>query len=349
MSLNKQKDINKLPLFFILGRPRSGTTLLASLFDAHPNVMLPFECPLIINLYTRYGRKTEWTTKDLMDFHAIIIEQRKIDSWRLDTEALKEALLKYVGTYSFETIVKVLYMQFNSFFDKKDIQIIGDKNPVYSIYPAKLIELFPNAKFIHLSRDYRDNILSIKKVDFEAPITALLAYRWRIAGKRIQKVEKKHPASFYTLKYEDLVAAPEQHLKKLYTFLGVEYDGSVLEFYKFKDKLLSSFNREHVERYHSSLLNPITADKVYAWRKTMPKLDVKMADAVVGKLAEEMGYERNSNARIPGLISLVWICYGWFAYRLRFLVDRLPFAVKIRMRNKGPLLAVKFNKYILGK
>ncbi|MEA3446048.1 MAG: sulfotransferase [Bacteroidota bacterium] len=347
MKIDKLSDI---PFFFILGRPRSGTTLLASLFDAHPNVMLPFECPLIINLYRKYYKKKHWDKKSLLEFYADVVDQRKFESWRVDSEKLKNDLLACEGEAGFEDLIKVVYLNFNSFFPKKDILLFGDKNPVYSIYPKQLLKIFPDAKFIHLSRDYRDNILSIKKVDFEAPITALLAYRWRFATKRMLCAEQKYPKKFYKIKYEDLVSNPSEELKKICYFLGIPYKKDVLEFHKKKDELFENFDREHIERYHSSLLRPITNDKIYAWKKNMKPADIKIADKVVGVCGEKAGYERkNKKPTLPGLLSLVWINYGWLAYLLRFLVDILPFKLKMISRNKGPLLAVMFNKYILKK
>ncbi|NQU34666.1 MAG: sulfotransferase [Bacteroidetes bacterium] len=50
------EQLNKIPFFFVVGRPRSGTTLLRTLFDAHPNVSFPPECQFIINLYPKYGK-----------------------------------------------------------------------------------------------------------------------------------------------------------------------------------------------------------------------------------------------------------------------------------------------------
>ncbi len=61
----KQKGI---PIFFVVGRPRSGTTLLRTLFDAHPNVLVPPECQFIINLYPKYGKVTNWSKKNLESF-----------------------------------------------------------------------------------------------------------------------------------------------------------------------------------------------------------------------------------------------------------------------------------------
>jgi hypothetical protein len=42
---------SQIPVFFIIGRPRTGTTLLQSLLDAHPNVVIPWECQFVLNLY----------------------------------------------------------------------------------------------------------------------------------------------------------------------------------------------------------------------------------------------------------------------------------------------------------
>ena len=343
-------DISNIPMFFILGRPRSGTTLLASLFDAHPNVVLPFECPLIINIHSKYSKITNWNEDLIREFSHDVYNQRKFTGWRLSEKEIFDHLINYSGGNSFETIIKALYIKFNSFFDKSEIQIIGDKNPVYSIYPEKLLKLFPSAKFIHLTRDYRDNILSIKKVDFEAPITALLAFRWRFAEKTIYKAKIKFPDSFYSIRYEDLVRNPQKYLMDICVFLGINYDKSVLEFYKKKDELINDFGRDEIEKYHSSLLKPISSDKIFGWKTIMVQKDVKIADRIVGKYAEINGYMRKSvKGSFPGVIPLFWICYGYFSYFQRFIVDVLPFKMKMRIRNRGPLLAVIFNKYFIKK
>lgn len=48
-------NIADTPFIFIVGRPRSGTTLLRTLYDAHPNVNIPPECQFVVNLYGKYG------------------------------------------------------------------------------------------------------------------------------------------------------------------------------------------------------------------------------------------------------------------------------------------------------
>lgn len=59
---------SKIPVFFILGRLRSGTSLLRTLFDAHPNVMIPPEYPQFFYLYARYKDKKQWSQAEIRDF-----------------------------------------------------------------------------------------------------------------------------------------------------------------------------------------------------------------------------------------------------------------------------------------
>ncbi len=179
-----------------------------------------------------------------MQFFSNVISQRKFDSWNVDKKKLLNDLLLCEGKINFEELIKVVYASFPSFFDKDEIKIIGDKNPIYSIYPSRLVKLFPNAKFIHLNRDYRDNILSIKKVDFEAPFTGLLAWRWRYSAKLIEKTKQKNQEKFLTLRYEDLVSDPEKELKQLCSFLGISYQANVLQYHEKAKELFNDQKRE---------------------------------------------------------------------------------------------------------
>jgi hypothetical protein len=54
---------DRIPFFFILGRPRSGTTLIRTLFDAHPNVKIPPEFPFIPLLARRFRNVKEWDAR----------------------------------------------------------------------------------------------------------------------------------------------------------------------------------------------------------------------------------------------------------------------------------------------
>ena len=119
--------------------------------------------------------------------------------------------------------------------------MIGDKNPSYSLFIHRIHKLFPEAKIIHITRDYRDNYISLVKVNFEVPIVPLVIYRWKFAYKRMQKLKKKFPGLIYSVKYEDLASEPEAQFRDICQFLGIDYDPSVMSFYQKKSTVEKAY------------------------------------------------------------------------------------------------------------
>jgi len=344
------KNPENIPIFFIIGRPRSGTYLLRNLFDAHPNVIIPTECPMIVNLYPKWGKVTEWNQKSLKRFVEDVFLHRDFQKWSIDKEEVSKEILSYEGHYSYQTLIKVIYSKFQSAFPKGDILLLGDKNPVYSTNTEKLLKIFPEAKYIHLTRDYRDNLVSIQKVDFEAPYTPLIAYRWRFSAKKIHRLKKKHAENFFSMRYEDLVAEPEKNMKQLCNFLGIPYDERVFGFYKKQQAAFANHPEQEVEKYHQSLTNPINTKKIGVWKDQLKTKDVKMTDTVVGQYAEINGYQRIYHRdlewiriqSIPGRV------YGRMSYLFADFLDLLPFRWRLKVKEAGSILAFAYNK-VFGK
>lgn len=341
---NSLAAIQSLPFFFIIGRPRSGTTLFRTLFDAHSRVCIPVESPLIINLEKRYGKKTQWSPKDLMAFYQDLMDQHLFSTWKLDHEALKADLLDCAGSCSFTDLVRLVYARYQSFYPKSDLQLFGDKNPVYSMYVKKLMHLFPEAKFLHITRDYRDNYLSIEKVDFEAPIPALIAYRWKHAWQRMARLKKMAPERFYTIRYEDLVAAPEVEMKSICAFLGLEFESAMLDFYQAKEKSNAFYTRAATEKYHSSLMHPVDTSKVEKWRRELVPEKIMMMDYVVGQVADQAGYKRQYGrfSMALRLRALLPVTYGRLLFMAMRLGDTLPYAWRMAMVKRMPLLVKSY-------
>lgn len=337
----KANDIKSAPFFFIIGRPRSGTTLLRTLFDAHPNVSIPLEAPVIKHLSDKYKNVNPWDKKKLDEFYNDTIKIWKFNSWTIDLKKLEHDILSLKGQITFQDLIKVVYLNYISFFEKENIEIIGDKNPSYSTCTRKIFKIFPDSKYIHLTRDPRDNVLSILKVDFEAPLIPLIAYRWRYSAKRIARLKQDHPESFYTIKYEDFVQNPNIYLKEMCNFLSVEYSETMLRFYEKKDEVMAKVTEEKFIKYHSSLFNPINADKIYGWKEQMKDKDVRLIDLVVGKYAKIQGYNQkyNSFSILNYLQVIPGVVYGRLSYIITIFIDLIPFNLRMKIRNKGSLLA----------
>lgn len=341
MELQHTEIEKNVPIFFIVGRPRSGTTLLRTLFDAHPNVIVPPECQFIINLYPKYGKVTSWTEKKLENFYKELNQQWLFDLWPLDKEELYKNLMQCKGKNDYASICKLVYREYQSVFDHDSINAIGDKNPGYTIYTEKLLKIFPEAKFIHILRDYRDNFISIRNVDFELPFISLTTAKWKIFLKRFRKAAKQQPGTHLEMRYEDLAARPEEKFKELCSFLDIPFSSTPFEFYKKGDEARKMYPKEILDKYQSSLFKKISTDKIGLWKKQLSNVEIKSADATAGKYAEMAGYERKHTKTsiwiklriMPGLclaslLSITTRIVDTFPYKIRnFILIKAPWVM----------------------
>lgn len=337
------EKLDKIPFFFILGRPRSGTTLLRTLFDAHPNVQIPPECKFILDLYPKYGKKTNWSEKELEGFYQDLIRQWRFNIWTIDREKLKAGLMACAGKTSYSMICKVVYHHYQSFYEKKEILWFGDKNPGYTIYTERLLKIFPDAKFIQILRDYRDNYVSVKDVDFELPVPSLVATKWKLFYKNVRRAAGKNPERYLTIRYEDLVDDPEKQMKPVCAFLGIDYRPEMLEFHRKEDEIFKVYPKAFVMRFHANLVNKINKSRSGIWKEKLSRNEIRLADMAVGKIAEEAGYQRQFDrfGFLLYLQALPGITLAHVLAVLTVIIDKFPYNARMLILNRGPIAVAK--------
>jgi len=353
--MKKIPDIEKIastPMFFILGRPRTGSTLLRTLFDAHPQVIIPQEWPMLLLLHFQFEKVKYWDKQKLEEFYQALFQPLRIPFWSIrnwpgiDLELLHKNILLCEGEQALETLLKVVYFHYNSFFEKKEIVLIGDKNPAISNHPELLAKLFPTAKFIHLVRDYRDNLVSLLEVDFEMPNVTLLTYRWKYSYRVIEKAAAIHPDRFFKIRYEDLVKQPESQFGQLCSFLRIQEDVSIFSFHTRKEELEHSFPPEILQRYFSSLMQPIDERKVGVYKQKLTAKQIRIADLVAGKTAEQAGYQREFTRF--SVFSYLWVApailYTKGLYLIGKMVKILPYKWMLWLINKPSVIVGIYTK-----
>ena len=328
-------DIDSINFFFILGRPRSGTTLLNLVLAAHPNLQVSFETKLIIELYFKFRKVKKWKDTKLLELYNFVFSLPRVKYIDIDKQKLKKDLLNIGENANLSRLIKIVYLNIDTHYKKEKIIWIGDKTPNYSIqkhYYKIFKELFPSTKVVHLVRDYRDHYLSVQKVDFKFKQRAMIAYRWMYSYNIISNEFKGN--SYFYIRHEDLVSKPEKYLTQICNFLGVEYKPEILEFYKIKDIVADKITNDSFDKLHSRLLQPITDKYINGWKTKMDKSIVKDMDAIVGDYAEKLGYEREFKTKPSkflmsdlkfwiGSIALLTEIADKFPYRLRKMLNYL--------------------------
>jgi Sulfotransferase family len=148
------------PPVFVVGCPRSGTTLLRLMLDAHPDLSIPPEShfiPLVWRVRDRYetsgGFDGEKMARDV--FRGI-----RFRDWSLpESEVLDE-----LGRVAPSDLAGSIACFFCAYAGRNGKERWGDKTPGYSMELPLLASLFPDARFVHLIRDGRDVALSLMEV-----------------------------------------------------------------------------------------------------------------------------------------------------------------------------------------
>lgn len=288
-------EVINTPFFFIIGRPRSGTTLLRHLFDAHPNVIIPSECNYILALSGKYKHQKKFGRKILEHFLDDLKQTKSFDTLSMNDELLKKNVFSVPENITYPELCKIVHATYASIHEKKEILLIGDKNPAYSSENfTKVFSLFPDAKYIHLIRDYRDQATSLLKAKFKSLSPAFIALTWKASLKTINRCKQKFPQSFFTLRYEDFVREPQKYFGDLCSFLQIPNDAAVFNFNDKKETYINYQPGINYETHHKSLFQPINEKRVGIWKDFLKGPELAIAEKIAGNIAKEYGYHKSS-------------------------------------------------------
>ncbi|MBV9265468.1 MAG: sulfotransferase [Acidobacteriaceae bacterium] len=280
------------PFLFLLGSPRSGTTLLKRIVDAHPLIAV---VPEIRWLATVYARRENLTTDGLVT-PAFLDQLHKFGRFAALPIARRELEPYYARPVPYAEFMTML---FDRYGEQYGCALVAHKNAVPGVSNdiGTLHALWPQAKIVHLIRDGRDVCLSVLDWRIRDRVARLfpcwaqspvmntaLWWEWQIRAARISAVGL--PNTIYReLRYEFLVHEPERACRELCDFIGVPYSDRMLRFYEERDP-----NKPAKQAWV-----PITPGR-RDWRKTMTAEQLDAFEAVAGDLLEELGYERGAQS-----------------------------------------------------
>ncbi len=342
------EHISKLPFFFILGRPRSGTTLLRTLLDVHPNIGIPLENSDLIHLYYKYRKVRQWDHNKLQNLFSDFKKLNFIENWKLDWESIKTIFDQASNIQlSFHEIIKIYYYHYQSEFTKEEIRTLGDKSPLNSLYSKELYQVFPDAKYIHLIRDYRANLASMSKHDVFSPSSTAMLLQWKKSVKQINKLAIENPKNFLQLRYEDLVLYPEENYAKICSFLDVKYIPALLDPDYRKKAISEIYNAAFLDQWQPDLSGKISTLNIDKWRNELDAISVKKADYIAGKTGQLFQYETVSKGY--GLLFILLTEMKKLLFHLnemnRYLYDRLPYRMKTRIKNRKFILSYRLIQF----
>ncbi len=205
-----QIEPNKRKLIFIVGMPRSGTSLAEQIVWSHKNI---------------YGGGE-------LNFISDKFIHKFMDGGELTEENLPKNFYNEISEFQKFYLSKIASIDNSS-------KIFIDKAPLNFRWIGLILTIFPNSKIIHCKRNILDNCWSIYKNNFDGNLD--FSYNQKDLGNFYNIYQdlmsfwnKKFENKIYNLIYENLINNQELEIKSLIKFCGVEWDSNCLKFYENK-------------------------------------------------------------------------------------------------------------------
>ncbi len=317
-----------MPVFFILGRGRSGTTWLRSILNSHPEILCWGEGRF-------FERSFKW--EDFEQSQLKNIPPSSLYGAILESGYLRAWIERSVWTMGKETdrhLNNLTRLAIDYFLaeqlSKTSMRIIGDKTPYVSAEVVEEISvIYPEARIIHIIRDGRDvavsmihhmwnhpknegGVYDLEPEELEkrhayregslVPPAESLFTKERLAriatdwSTEVGKATEDGPAllgdNYAEVRYEDLLKRPVEEARRLLDFLDADGSEEAAKRCVEMTGFERMSNRKRGQEDSSSRARKgVTGD----WRNVFTEEDKCVFKEVAGDLLVELGYEEDGN------------------------------------------------------
>ena len=285
---------------FIIGSPRSGTSLLRLILTSHTKIIIPPECGFIVWLHRKYSN---WSARDAIDYY--VREQylndlyscRKFDTWVLDRMAM-DSLIIEKQPIDYATLCGLIYAAYAHQYSRS-ATIWGDKNNFYIDYLPTLDKIYPEARFLHIVRDGRDVACSYREVmqhkstsPYAPKLTTnieSIAIEWSTnVFKVADYLNSLSNSKKITVRYEDLVQQPESVLLSICDWLNLDYEHQMLEFHDINRR--KQLEPALTMGWKQRTMEPISADTVGRYNSLLSGEEQELFSLNAGHALTRFGY-----------------------------------------------------------
>lgn len=324
----KNIDEAKNPIF-IVGIPRSGTTLIASILSNHSQLDCGPE--------TQFFRQLPSNTKDILNENnwpksatELVCSLTNGSSdvvVHKDFEFSKKEIYTYLANKvpSINAMLESLTQFHASKYDKNRWI---EKSPSHLLHIDKIIKFYPSSPILLITRDPRDVALSIteanKKYSMyfawagDSFLENLVLWQTR---ERISHVSLSNLKNVISITYESLLSSPELTIKSICKNIGENFESAMLADLSNVKGIVTDDQKFGL---HSKIGQPIDSSKASLWKQKLSDEDKQLAEIICGEGLERRGYENT-------VFQKTKICAGPFTRK--WLIENEDFVSFCRLNN----------------
>jgi hypothetical protein len=276
--------MNTAAPIFVVGHPRSGTTLVQQILSAHSEIWSGPETYVFAKL-KRHGDKLKPS-----DLSPLMKRWKKLDG-NVVPEATRVMLLQQAQVSQLNVQSLVLSVMNALKPEGSTASHWLEKTPEHVFYLPEIWETFPDARVINVVRDPRA-VASSPKAFGRAPsdlrrlmVLNRYAERWLTAIDAYET--HRNDERIVSVRYEDLVANPEQELQRMAAHIGIMPDMSALQrFSEQYDRITMNKSAKHKALNRSERL----VDRREVWRERLTVREIRLIETICGQAMKRYNY-----------------------------------------------------------
>jgi hypothetical protein len=296
-------DRNQFEYVQIAGNMKSGTSLLSSLLDDHPDIACyPGQTSATGYLYPilsdpTLSMATKWDAVREERFMKEAGGYIPVEDCNFFEVEARFKTLTQEGDNRFLDIHFALLRAFYDVFNPERLRsarIWLDKSPLSHLFADEIFEALPSTKYIHILRDPKDNFASVggsflKRVRSKVKREALL-WRYRIWSAQSfyfakRNLEKFGQDRYLVIRFRDLCLEPERLMAEIADFMDIHVVSSLFQptragyFYPGNNK-------------DGSVFTGISAENVSRWKERIPPYFAQVMESQPSEYLEEFDYQQ---------------------------------------------------------
>jgi Sulfotransferase family len=326
---------------FVLGCPRSGTTLLYDmLLSAGGFAVYLAESNVFNVLALRFGDLN--VPRNRENLLRVWLESKLFRATGLDAPSIEKKIRKECRNPG-----DFLRIVMDEIVRNQGMQRWAENSPECILHLPRIKQLLPDALVIHIIRDGRDVASSLERVRYVRPFPweerqSLIGsgVYWEWIVERGRKFGKMLGADYLEIHFENLIASPQPTLNQVGRFIDHELDyGRIRQIaYGSVAKPNTSFKAEAGR----SSFNPVGR-----WKRTFSAKHLEQFEKLVGKTLQELGYPLTSEGGNKGMslqLKMTRLIYRSY-FNAKFWFKRNPVLRVLR----PPLTSAEIDATVLGE
>lgn len=268
---------------FVVGCPRSGTTMVQLMLHAHPRIAIPPETRFLLTAYRQRGAFGDLRMAENREKLARFITGKGMSFGDLGLDRAETVAEIVAGPPTLGSAMGIVFRAYARRFDRPRW---GDKRPAYLLNLDPLLRMFPDAQIVHIIRDGRDCVASMKEAPWHRGGVRKAVSLWcqgMDAGWRAARTLPQD--TYHELYYERLVADPVTEMRMLCQFLGEEFVDEMAA-----PNTMSSVAVPERKVWHALTHGEVTDERVGSWQRRLSPEETALCQRIMGDRLVAHGY-----------------------------------------------------------